>query len=217
MTSFPNSVWDGDSSSRNSDEGKQSAPDYRDWTRMLEELAAVQKHIRGHDHDRIGTVTIYPGLTVDEAGNVALHKSRFEFDNVEIIITDAGIAGAHGKVKLYTFTDGHSDIFSAHLTLSLAAGSGGICNSAVLDIGVGTSEVSVANDVLSSTEQNILPKIDVTLTGGTKSIESGSSTFVDLDGETEIFLNVAIEAASCNANDTLTVSGTFILVWNNHH
>ena len=217
MVSFPNSVWDGDSSSRNSDDGKQSAPDYRDWARLIAELAAVQRHIIGHDHDSIGDVNIYSGLIVDEAGNAALHKSRFTFDDVEIIITDAGAAGAHGKVKLYTFTDGHADILSTYLELNLAAGSGGIANNAALDIGVGTSEVSVANEILSSDEQNILPKIDVTLTGGTKLVEEGSVTPVDLDGETEIFLNVAIEAASCSANDTLTVSGTFTLIWNNHH
>ncbi len=217
MTSFPNSVWDGDSGNRDSNEGMRSACDHRDWTRMIAEVSAMQQHILGHEHDRIGSVNIYSGLTVDESGDAALHKSRFVLDNVEITITDAGAAGAHGKVKLYTFTDGHADIYTARLILSLIAGVGGISNSAVLDIGVGTSEVSVANDTLATTEQNILPKIDVTLTGGTKTIESGSTTYVDLDGETEIFLNVAIEDASCSANDTLIISGTFTLVWSNYH
>ena len=217
MTSFPSSVWDGDSSSRDSNEGKQSSPDYRDWTRIVAEVSAMQQHILGHDHDRIGNVSIYTGLTVDESGNAALHKSRFVFDNVIIIITDAGAAGAHGKVKLYTFTDDHAEIFSSHLNLNLKAGLGGIANNAVLDIGVGSSEVSTANEILSLTEQDILPKIDVTLTGGTKQVMSGNVTPVDFDDKDEVFLNVAVENASCSANDTLTVSGTFTIVWSNTH
>ena len=217
MTSFPSSVWDGDSSSRDSDEGKQSSPDYRDWSRCVHEVSAMQQHILGHDHDRIGSVAIYTGLTVDEAGNAALHKSRFVFDNAVIIITDAGAAGAHGKIKLYTFTDDHAEIFSSHLNLNLKAGLGGIANNAVLDIGVGSSEVSTANEILSLTEQDILPKIDVTLTGGKKLVEGSSMVPVDLDEEMEIFLNVAIENASCTADDTLKLNGTITIVWSNTH
>ena len=217
MTSFPNSVWDGDSSSRDSDDGKQSSPDHRDWARGVHEIAAIQQHIIGHDHDRIGYIDLFDGLTVDEAGNAALHKSRFVFDDVIIIITDAGATGAHGKIKLYTFTDGHACIYSIHINLNLKAGSGGIKNNAVLDIGVGTDEVGTGNEILSLTEQDILSKIDVTLQGGKKLVEGSSMVPVDLDEEMEIFLNVAIENASCTSDDTLKLNGTVTIAWSNTH
>jgi hypothetical protein len=215
--SYPGSIWDGDSGSRDSDDGVNASPTWQDWIRVIEEMQAVQQHLDDLAHDGEGDVNIYPGLSAVELGTSAAHKTIFTFAAMVMDITDAGAAGAHGSIKLYTFTDGHANTTGADMEGTLAAGSGGIANNAVLDIGVGSVTTDTANETLANTEQNITTKDDVTLTGGSKAFAATNLVLVDMDGETAIYLNVAIENASSTADDTLTINGTFTLLWSNHH
>ncbi len=217
MTAFPNSVWDGDSDSRDSDQGINASPTWQDWVRMLEEVQSMQTKTLVGDHTTLGTLNIYDGLTGSVAGNDALHKITFVFTDMLMTITDAGVAGAHGSIKLYTFTDGHAAVFVGCLDGTLSAGSGGIANNAALDLAVGSVTVDTGDETLSLTEQNITTKEDVTLTGGSKAFDILNLTPVDMDGELSVYLNVAIEGASCNADDVLTFNGIFTMTWNNHH
>lgn len=215
--SFPDTVWDGDSASRDNDSGAVSSPTWQDWTRLLEEIQAMQSKTLVDEHAGIGTINTYPGIVGSETGNAALRKTTFVLTDVEMIITDAGAAGAHGTIKLYTFTDGHTDIYTGAIEGDLSAGTGGIANNAVLDIAMGSTTVSVADETLALTEQNISTKDDVTLTGGSKAFSATNLSQVDMDGELALYLNVAIENASCNADDILTITGRCVIIWNNHH
>jgi len=60
--SFPSTIWDGDSLNRNSDDGILTAPDYRDWGRISQEMWAVQDYILNHDIE-LGERYIYFGET----------------------------------------------------------------------------------------------------------------------------------------------------------
>lgn len=219
MTSYPNSVWDGDSESRSSDDGVLRAPDLYDWQRMIAEIRATQQKILDDITNGIGDTEIVDGLIVHETGNAAIHRTEFLLQDVVINIVDSGANGGHGYVKLYVHPKAHIIILSGHLIASsITAGAGGIANSANLDIGIGTTQVTVDNAVLATTEQNIAPKDDVTLTGGTSSADSIQTTIQQFDGNSipiEIFLNIAIEDASISANDTITISGRVTVLWSN--
>ncbi len=217
MTTFPTSVWDGDSGSRDSDQGISAAPTHEDWRRMLEEIQAMQNKTLVDEHEGIGTINTYAGIVGSETGNAALRKTTFVLTDVEMVITDAGAAGAHGTIKLYTFTDGHTDIYTGAIEGDFSAGTGGIANNAVLDIAIGSNTVDTGDETLALLEQNVSTKDDVTLTGGSKSFSATNLSQVDMDGELEIYLNVAIEDASCNADDILTITGRCVIIWNNHH
>lgn len=209
MVSFPDSVWDGDSGSRDS---VSAAPT---WQRMLAEIQAMQSKTIADEHEGV----TYPGLVGSETGNAALRRTTFVFTNMEIAITDAGANGAHGTVKLYTFTDGHADIFVGSIsgTVERPLGVGGIASNAVLDIAIGSTTVSVSDETLSGTEQNITTKADVTLSGGSKVFEATNVTAIDMDGELSIYLNIAIEDASVTSDGSLTLTGQASITWNNHH
>lgn len=218
-TFYPNSVWDGDSGSRNSDCGNRSSPDYKDWTRMLAEIQAVQQKVLSDIALGIGETEVVDGLAVHETGNSALHRTVLILDDVVLNITDSGANGGHGYVKLYVHPVSHVILLSGHMVAtSIAAGSGGIANNAVLDIGVGTTQVATDNAVLATTEQNIAPKADVTLTGGTSTANSIQTTTQQFDGTgtpIQVFLNIAVEDASISADDTITISGRVTLLWSN--
>ena len=217
MVTFPDGVWDGDSGSRDSDLGVNAAPTKEDWLRMLQEIQAMQNKTITDVTQGTGTAGIIPGLSVHESGDAALHRTLFVLENVIIPIVDAGAAGAHGSLKIYTYPKSYLNVISGHLNFtSVVAGVGGIANGAHLDIAVGTVTTSVANETLATTEQDITTKDDVTLTGGSGTAEAIQATIQLFDGSSsaiEIFLNTAIEAASCSANDTLTVSGRITILW----
>ena len=56
-TSYPNNIWDGDSANRDSDNNPRKSPDYRDWLRMIEEMAATQKALDIKKIDLINLTT----------------------------------------------------------------------------------------------------------------------------------------------------------------
>lgn len=61
-TYFPNTIWDGDSSNRNSDKGILAAPDYRDWQQITKEIIAIQDYIL-NSNINLGTRYLYIGPT----------------------------------------------------------------------------------------------------------------------------------------------------------
>jgi len=59
---FPNTIWDGDSLNRDSDNGNLKAPDHRDWGQMYQEMWSVQDYIL-NSNINLGTRYIYFGPT----------------------------------------------------------------------------------------------------------------------------------------------------------
>lgn len=62
VPTYPTSVWDGDSGNRDSDDNNQAAPDHRDWTRMVNELAATQTEL---DLEKAKLLALESGITVE--------------------------------------------------------------------------------------------------------------------------------------------------------
>jgi len=233
-TVFPTTVWDGDSGSRDSDDAIQASPTQHDWTRAIEEIAGLQTRVynneRGEDDDTIDTVGVIAtvtGLTAVESGDAALHKTVLTLDEVEVVTvdgTDPTTDGTFGTTLLYTFPQGHIVVHGGHqayLITKIAAGSGGISDTADLGIGVGTvAAVQSTEWGLSTTEENICAEADVDLTGGTSdSAESSvNAAVVAADGSAAaLSVNLNIRGLgdddSTPVADILTVSGTITVVW----
>lgn len=165
----------------------------------------------------VGTKVSVDGLEVSEQGIGPVRKTVLTLKDFVLNVTDATTAGAHGSQKLYDFPEGHIKIIGAHAKWdSIVAGSGGIGNSAEIDIGVGTVAASTSDETLSSTEQNIVTKADISLSNGAGSGDAVNTTDLALDGSStaiDAFLNVAVTAATSDSDDTLTISGIITIHW----
>ena len=231
---FPAEIWDGDSGNRDSDDNRQAAPDWRDWNRMLNEIRAVQQSNRGIDPNitlnNHGTLTSKTGLTVQEYGNAALHKTILTLDSMAMASTDGttpATDAAWGTQKLYTFPQGHVIIFGAHQVFPLGkliattGGGTGFADAADFEIGVGTAvRANGTNFALQATEKDIVPASDCDLTTkASDAIESAQlAAALYKDGSASAItanLNFCTldDADHGTVADILTVSGTITILW----
>ena len=235
MITFPSGIWDGDSGNRDSDDGDNKAPDYQDWDRLIDELAATQNACKGVDPNSlhtIGAVTSKTGLSVVETGNGAVHKSVLTFASMSMVSTDGttpATDGAWGAQTIYTFPVGHIAVLASHavfpLGLLIATTGGGTGFSDTADFGIGVGTVAAANSTewgLSTTEENICAEMDVDLTSKTSdAIESvAQATVAVYDGSSgaiDLHLNFRTlgDGSHGVTADVLTVSGTLTLLWTN--
>ena len=239
IATFPAEIWDGDSRSRDSDDIKRVAPDYWDWARMIREIQAVQKSNRGIDPDTAlnshGTLASVAGLTVEEYGNAAAHKTILTLVDVEVTVID-GVAhatdAAWGVKALYTFPVGHVLFLGAHQTYPLGklaavtgggvdGASGGFADDADIEIGVGTTaRANATSFALAAAEDNIVPgQNGVDLTTKTSDAIESSQLATDLffDGTTACVANlnvVTLHGSDYGSDpDVLKVSGTITIIW----
>lgn len=233
--SYPTSVWDG--SSLNQEINTNAAPDYRDWKRLIEEVAAAQTRVDsnlvGADDDTVdsvGAVAAVTGLTVVEKGDGAVHKTILTLVDVDLTITDGitpGTDGAWGTLKLYTLPVGRALFLGGHAQFPLgkleATTGGGTGLSDTSDFGIGVGTVASAQATafgLATTQENLATEMDVDLTSGTSdAIEAAAvCTKVEHDGTTTaatVNLNMrTLDDGDCGAaGDVLIVSGTITIVW----
>jgi hypothetical protein len=232
--SFPTSVWDGDSGNRDSNDGTQRAPDWRDWDRMLAEVQAMQNGQLGVDNDSVhtkGTLETVTGLTAVEKGNGAVHKTVLSLAAVQVTSTDGttpATDGAWGTKKLYTFPAGHIKILGAHMVCPLGGieavtgGGTGFSDTADLELGVGS--VASAQETVfglgNGTQEDIIAALDVDLTSKTSdAIESGANgTDATYDGSTTpSTLNLNFRTLGDDDHgttaDVLKISGTLTILW----
>ncbi len=236
--SYPTSVWDGDSINRDSDNAPRKSPDWRDWNRMIEEVAATQTRVdsnnAGRDDDTIdgpGTLATVTGLIAVEKGNGAVHKTVITFDEMEMASTDGSTPatdGAWGTKKLYTFPQGHVNILGAHMVTPLGGleavtgGGTGFSTTADFEIGVGSvaSAQATAFGLEDGTQEDIIAALDVDLTAKTSdAIESGANgTAATYDGSTtpstlNLNFRTLDDADHGTVADVLKVSGTLTVLW----
>lgn len=156
-------------------------------------------------------------LAAAELGDGVMHKTVITMTNLVITMTDAGANGCHGAHKCYDWPEGRVLIHGAHAALAIAAGAGGITDTAALVCALGSAQVGVDNATLTSTEANVIASTNATLSGGAGAFEAVSGTaLVHLDGSStaaDLFLNCAVPDAGSTADDTLTCNGTITLLW----
>lgn len=235
--SYPTEVWDGDSENRDSDLSPQKAPDWRDWSRLVAEVAATQTRVDANDGGRssdafhtVGAVATKTGLSIVEHGDGAMHKTVITLDEVEVVTTDGSDSpndAAWGTQTLYTFPVGRLAIMGAHAQFPVAGleavtgGGGGLSDTADFGIGVGT--VAIAQAVgfgLAGTEEDVCAEMDADLTSKTSdaietnaqitaAIHNGTSSAID------IHLNIGtLDDSDHGASaDVLKVSGVITILW----
>ena len=233
---FPSEIWDGTSPTRNPALAQLKAPDWRDWRRMIAELAATQnacKGVAGNALHTIGALTSKTGLTVVETGDGAVHKSVITFASMAMASIDGttpATDGAWGTQPIYTFPVGHIAVLASHvvfplgLLIATTGGGTGFSTTADFEIGVGT--VASANwtgfGLNNGTQENICAAMVAALTAKTSdAIESiAQATVAVHDGSTtaiDIHMNFRTidDADHGTVADILTVSGTLTLIWSN--
>ena len=237
MVSYPTSVWDGDSVSRDSDSGNKRSPDYQDYVRMIGEVAATQTQINsnaaGIDSNTIhtvGTVATKTGLSVVEKGNGAIHKTIITLASVLSTTTVGGTPatdGAWNAEPLYTFPEGYIQILGAHLLtpigLLIATTQSTTSWLTASDFGMGVGTVAAANSSefgLSTTEEDIIAEITCALSSFiSDAAEAGQLTtvtaFDGTAGAKELYLNIRALAETDygTVSDSMSISGTFGIVW----
>ncbi len=236
--SYPSSVWDGDSANRDSDSGNKQSPDYRDYVRMIAEVAAAQTQIdsnaAGVDSNTIhtvGSVTSKTGLSVVEKGSGAIHKTIITMASMSTITTvgtTVGTDGAWGSQLLYTFPAGYIQILGAHivvpdgLMISGLQDATGWKTAGDFEIGVGT--VASAQETVfglnNGTQEDIIAAITSALSSYISDAQEASqlTTVTAFDGTTsakELYFNyrALAELDYGTVNDTLVLSGTFGIIW----
>lgn len=234
--SYPTSVWDGASDNRTANQ--QKSPDWRDWNRVIEEVAAAQTRVNannvGRDDDTLdapGTVATKTGLSVVEKGNGAVHKTVFTFDEMEMASVPGstqGTDGDWGTQPLYTFPIGHINFLGSHAQFPLGdleavtGGGGGFSDTSDFEIGVGTvaSAQWTGWGLNNATQEDIITALDVDLTSKTSNaIESAATgTAVTFDGTAGAkTLNLNFRGLGEDDHgavaDVLKVSGTLTILW----
>ena len=172
--------------------------------------------------NNVGTVAAQP-VSGSVSTTVEQHGSFFRIDiklaAAQIPVTDAGASGSYGALKLmdlnegvYAFLASRSDYtaFAEGAALTGAAGD------AVFDIGVGSVAIAAAADgALAGTDDDIVPEIAVTLSGGTGTGSANVVTAAVVDGSAaakDLVLNWSGTAATIDANSTIDVTGTISIV-----
>jgi hypothetical protein len=177
----------------------------------------------------VGTDPEISGLTITELGDGAVHKTIFDFDEMEMTVTDGttpATDGAWGTLKLYTFPKGYVQIIGSYMHFPeggiVASSEGsGLVATADFEIGVGTeASANHSSFVLGATEDDIVSDINIDL-DDSKSDAAAASGVVDpfaKDGTSTagtINLNVRTEQNDDSGTDdsTLTISGRLVVTW----
>ena len=236
--SYPDSVWDGDSKNRDSDNAPQKNPDWRDWDRAFTEVVATQNRINGNHAglddvtlDSVGTLATKTGLSVVEKGNGSVHKTVITMDEMPVISTDGSSPatdGAWGTQQLYTFPQGHINVLGRHIIFptggleAVTGGGTGFSTTADFEIGVGTVAAAQAAqfDLNGGDEEDVIAAMVAALTSKTSDADeiTVSGTAATVDGSTaavEYHLNFRTvdDADHGTVSDVLLVSGTFTILW----
>lgn len=166
----------------------------------------------------VGTEAV-TNMSVTENGDGAVHKTIFTFAAHSVTMTDAGAAGSHGAVPIYTFPAGFIKIYGSLCNLTTTAGAGGIADGAALVASIGSTQLATDNATLTGTEADIIASFAGTLSGGAGVFTKDGALVAALyDGHTTaeaIFLNIAVPDADSASSDTVALTGTCAIVWSN--
>lgn len=168
---------------------------------------------------RTGTVASVTGLSAVEGGHQFLHRTLFTFSNVVIPVTHGAGTDGYGTLKIYDFPTSVALIrHGAHLALSTITGDANISATSAFTIGAGVATQTSNNGgaFVSNGDSFTSSGSAVTLTASVGSVAAtgfAGNTAVLAVASRSIYLNVF--NVDTTASGTLTISGTFTLLWSN--
>lgn len=212
MPSYPTSVWDGDSGNRDSDDAPVKAPDYRDWDRMIEEVAAMQNQLGvGADADAVAAIGTV-GTSVVEV------SMRTSIQQMVLTLTDLAITCAEGGTKeygsslLHTFPQGAVKILG--VTVDLVATSSDYSSAEEGDFALG--KIAATDRALTGDDVTVLAATALTFGSGSADLEGQGDIVAIQDGTTTplpVYLNVAMDQGGGTGD--IVVNGTVTITWCN--
>lgn len=212
---YPTSVWDGDSRSRDSDNGPRRAPDYHDWSRLIAELAAVQKQLGvGSDADAVAAVgTVGTGVT-EVSERTSVQRTVLNITDLAITITD-DTTKEWGGALIHTFPAGAIKVLGVTLDLTLIsaadfAGTG--AGELALGSAIASDQALAGTQLTWTTDAAALTGITSVVSnhhdqGETVALYDGTST------PAPVYLNIAMTNAE--GAGVVTVNGTITITWVN--
>jgi hypothetical protein len=172
----------------------------------------------------IGTVNqpASGSITVKEEQFGPFVRTTFTLAAARISVTDAGVSGSYGSLKIYDFPAAALSFLGARQDYTAFAEGAALTTAAgdaAFEIGVGTTAISAAADgtLGNGVQEDVGQAVTVTLVAGT-----GTGTAVDgakttaLNGTataTDLYLNWSGTAATIDANSTIDVTGTISVLW----
>lgn len=210
--SYPASVWDGDSGSRDSDDGNQRGPDYRDWDRMIGEIAAAQKQLGvGADADAVAAVgTVGTGVT-EVSDRAGIQKTVLTLGSLAINCAE-GSTKEYGSQKIFTFPQGAIKILG--LTANLDLASSDYSSAEEGDFALG--KIAATDRALTGDDVTFLAATALTFGSGTAALHAQGDIVTLYDGTgtaAPVFLNIAMDQGG-GVGDVV-VTGTITILWCN--
>lgn len=148
-------------------------------------------------------------------------RLKFTLTAAQIPVTDAAGSGSFGALKIFDFAEGAIlplTCVQKYTAFAEGAALTGAAGDASFLIGVGSTAITVAADkALANAEKNLGSAVDVTLSGGTGtgSAFDYANAGAGLDGTAtpvDVYLNWSGSAATIDANSTIDVTGTIVIV-----
>lgn len=164
----------------------------------------------------VGEAPVVSGLacTVEKTGKLV--TLSFTFTALSIPVTDAGVSGSSGSVKIFDFVQqallplGSRQNYTAFAEGALLTGNAG---DAAFVLAAGSVAANAGDGALTGTEVDFAPATNtITLSSGTATAtKMGGATAAPIDGTTtatDLYLNFSGSAATIDASSTLSVTGT---------
>ncbi len=208
--SYPTGIWDGDSDTRDSDDAPQKAPNWRDWNRLINELAAVQTKLGLGAPS--GDVVSASGISAvqDYSG---VQKVVITLSSVAITIAEGSVK-EYGSLKLFDFDVGA--ILMVGSTVNLAVTTETMSETADGDYSLGSAVATDAD--LSSLQVDMHDKTTIAqLSGGDGVIDgsngAGAAIIAAGGSASDLYLNIIFDQGG--GAGTATVTGTITLFFIN--
>lgn len=213
MPSYPTAVWDGDSGNRDSDAGNQKSPDYRDWGRMLSEVAAVQNQVGvGADADAAAAVGVVGTSVTEVSMRACVQQVILTLTDIAISIAD-GTTKEYGSALIHTFPQGAIKVLGVVVNLDLTCTGADFAVAGAGDYALGsvaaTDQALTGTDLTWSTDA---AAITVTIAAPLALHDTGEIVAL-YDGTTTpgpVYLNLAMDAGEgageITANGTITIT-----------
>lgn len=210
-TSYPTSVWDGDSQSRVSSNAPFRKPDALDYGRAIQEVAAVQKRLGIGALG--GVVGATSGLSIMRQDLGAFQKIIFTLDGVSVVITDATNV-EWGGVKLFTFPVGIIRPMLSVVDLALTVVGENLSATADGDYALGTT---IVDDLaMAGTKVDLHPKTDIAqLVLGEGPVVGIADEQASIDDATDCYLNITFDAGTATGDDAVLLTGTVSMIFVN--
>ncbi len=207
--SYPTSIWDGDSANRNSDDAPRKAPNWRDWDRLIEELAAIQTKMGLGAPS--GDVVSAAGISAvqDYSG---VQKVVITLNEVAVTIAE-GSTKEYGSLKLFDFDVG--SILMVGSTVNLAVTTATMSETADGDFSLGSTVATDAD--LSGTQVDMHDKTTIAQLSSGDGVIDGSNgagtAIVEAGGSAaDLYLNIIFDQGGGTGVATLTGTITLFFV-----